>query len=135
VGGSDRSRGQSDQPSNHTPLLAADTPISDDDPHGSPSGIGQRLSAYARAEWAAAGGREGAVPRRLRVEGQLLDGDTLPLTRLRYGGSAARWGFAMYTWPARMGTKRPSCPPTLSLVPPEDALDCATGLYLGQPTS
>jgi hypothetical protein len=30
------------------------------------------------------------------VDGQLPDGDTLPLKRLRYGGSGARWGFAMY---------------------------------------
>jgi len=30
------------------------------------------------------------------VDGQHPNGDTLPLMRLRYGGSAARWGFAMY---------------------------------------
>ena len=30
------------------------------------------------------------------VTGRLPDGDTLPLMRLRYGGSAARWGFAIY---------------------------------------
>jgi len=30
------------------------------------------------------------------VQGQLHDGQTLPLMRLRYGGSAARWGFAIY---------------------------------------
>ncbi len=30
------------------------------------------------------------------VTGHLPDGDTLPLMRLRYGGSAARWGFAIY---------------------------------------
>jgi hypothetical protein len=30
------------------------------------------------------------------VDPQILDGDTLPLTRLRYGGSAAGWGFAIH---------------------------------------
>src|SRR5665811_1565061 len=31
----------------HTPLVAADTPISDDDPHGSPTGIDQDVPATA----------------------------------------------------------------------------------------
>ena len=30
------------------------------------------------------------------VEGQLPDGATLPLFRLRYGGSANSWGFAIH---------------------------------------
>ena len=30
------------------------------------------------------------------VTGRLKDGDTQPLMRLRYGGLAARWGFAIY---------------------------------------
>lgn len=30
------------------------------------------------------------------VNGQLLDGSTLPLFRLRYADSAATWGFAIY---------------------------------------
>jgi len=30
------------------------------------------------------------------VTARLPDGDTMPLMRLRYGGSAARWGFAVY---------------------------------------
>jgi hypothetical protein len=46
---------------------------------------------------AAAGGRDvrflDASP---YVDGQLLDGDTLPLMRQRYGGSAARRGFAIH---------------------------------------
>ncbi len=30
------------------------------------------------------------------IDGRLPDGETLPLMRLRYGGSAGRWGFALY---------------------------------------
>ncbi len=30
------------------------------------------------------------------VDGRLSDGDVLPLCRLRYGGSATFWGFAIY---------------------------------------
>ena len=46
---------------------------------------------------AAVGGRDvgfcGASP---YVDPQILDGNTLPLMRLRYGGSAASWGFAIH---------------------------------------
>ena len=47
------------------------------------------------------GGRSWSVDVRFRgafayVTGRLADGDTMPLMRLRYGGSAARWGFAIY---------------------------------------
>ncbi|WP_433345349.1 hypothetical protein ACQP25_23805 [Microtetraspora malaysiensis] len=31
------------------------------------------------------------------VEGELTDGERLPLMRLRYGGSAHRWGLAIHT--------------------------------------
>ena len=68
------------------------------------------------------------------VSGQLPDGTSLPLFRLRYSGSASTWGFAVYRashddyedsilpsgWPA--GT-------------PQEALDCACGLYLGDTTA
>jgi hypothetical protein len=30
------------------------------------------------------------------IDGELTDGTTLPLFRLRYGGSANRWGFAIH---------------------------------------
>lgn len=30
------------------------------------------------------------------IDGELSDGEILPLIRLRYGGLAARWGFALY---------------------------------------
>jgi hypothetical protein len=53
--------------------------------------------------------------------------------RLRYGGSAARWGFAMY--PAGKDGYDDAVLPTVAFaVLPEDALDCAAGLYLGDPT-
>jgi len=66
-------------------------------PASTKTSLQQRLSAHARAHWPQLAG----VTVRFRgafayVEGQLPDGETLPLMRLRYGGSAARWGFAMY---------------------------------------
>jgi len=66
-------------------------------PASTKASLQQRLSAHARAHWPQLAGVTvrfcGAFA---YVDGRLLDGGTLPLMRLRYGGSAARWGFAMY---------------------------------------
>jgi len=65
------------------------------------------------------------------VDGRLPDGDVVRLCRLRYTGSATTWGFAIYRashddyedsvlpngWPAGS---------------PQEALDCACSLYLGE---
>ena len=59
------------------------------------------------------------------IDAHLPDGEIMPLCRLRYGGSASIWGFAIYrashddyqTLPAH-GARAGS---------PEDALDCACG--------
>ena len=57
----------------------------------------------------------------------------LPFMRLRYGGSAARWGSAMY--PASKDGYEDAVLPTGAFAGlPEDALDCAAGLYLADPT-
>jgi len=66
-------------------------------PTSTKTSLGQRLSAHARTRWP-------AVDRvQLRFHGQfayisaqLPNGEVLPLCRLRYGGSASRWGFAIY---------------------------------------
>ena len=68
------------------------------------------------------------------VDGQLPDGETLPLMRLRYGGSAARWGFAMYLF-SKEGYEDAVLPTGAFAGLPEDALDCAAGLYLTDPSS
>jgi hypothetical protein len=61
---------------------------------------------------------------------RLPDGDTMPLMRLRYGGLAARWGFAVYL--ASKNARQESILPTSHTAgAPEDALDTACGLYLG----
>jgi len=58
----------------------------------------------------------------------------LKLCRLRYGGSASMWGFAIYR--ASHDDYQPSYLPTgHSAGGPEDALDTACGLYLGDPTA
>lgn len=123
----------------HAHFLADDTPISDDDPMAAPpastkTSLQQRLSEHARANWP----QLCDVTVRFRgafayVGGELPDGEILPLMRLRYGGSAARWGFAMYL-ASKDGYEDAVLPTGAFAGLPEDALDCAAGLYLGDPT-
>lgn len=104
-------------------------------PASTKASLQQRLSARARERWPDLAGVDvtfrGAFA---YVTGRLPDGDTLPLMRLRYGGSAARWGFAIYL--ASKACYEDSILPTGDLAgAPEDALDTACGLYLGDPTA
>ena len=66
-------------------------------PASTKTSLQQRLSAHTRQRWPQLSG----VDVRFRgafayVTAQLRDGDHIPLMRLRYGGSASRWGFAIY---------------------------------------
>lgn len=66
------------------------------------------------------------------VDGELADGESIKLMRLRYGGSASIWGFALYL--ASTDKYEDTILPTGSFAgTPEEALDCACGLYLAVP--
>jgi len=68
------------------------------------------------------------------IDGDLGDGEILKLCRLRYGGSATQWGFAIYR--ASHNDYEDSILPNRTFAgSPEQALDCACGLYLGDPTA
>jgi hypothetical protein len=68
------------------------------------------------------------------VDGVSPDGDVIPLCRLRYGGYATSFGFAIYL--ASRGMYEDSILPSGQFAgSPEEALDCACGLYLGDPTA
>ncbi|MFC7754144.1 hypothetical protein [Tsukamurella soli] len=68
------------------------------------------------------------------LDGVLADGEVLELCRLRYSGSASRWGFAIYR--AGHDDYEDSYLPTGHTTgTPEDALDTACGLYLNDPTA
>jgi hypothetical protein len=54
--------------------------------------------------------------------------------RLRHGGSASRWGFAVYL-ASRDGYEDSILPSGMFAGTPEEALDCACGLYLGEPAA
>lgn len=66
-------------------------------PESTKTSLAQRLRAHAQRSWP----QLARVHVRYRgqfayVEGELADGERLPLMRLRYGGSAHRWGSAVY---------------------------------------
>lgn len=64
------------------------------------------------------------------VDAEYPDGTRHPLCRLRYQGSASRWGFAI--WRASIdGYDENVVPIGLPVGTPEDALDTACGLYVG----
>ena len=95
----------------------------------------QRLAARARERWPQLAGitvrwhGEFAY-----VDGQLPDGATLPLMRLRYAGSAATWGFAIYR-ASHDDYERSILPTGYPAGTPQEALDCSCGLYLCDTTA
>ena len=68
------------------------------------------------------------------IDATLADGDQLKLCRLTYAGSASRWGFAIYR-ASHDDYQQAALPDGWPSGTPEDALDTACGLYLGDPTA
>lgn len=104
-------------------------------PASTKSSLQQRLSRHARDRWPALT----RVAVRFHgqfayIDGHLADGEVLPLCRLRYGGTASRWGFAIYL-ASKDGYQDSVLPNGYTAGSPEEALDCACGLYLNDPTA
>jgi hypothetical protein len=104
-------------------------------PDSTKTSLRQRLNTHARARWPALA----TVNVRYHgifayVDGQLATGTVLPLCRLRYNGSAHIWGFAIYL-ASRDGYQDNVLPSGLPAGSPEEALDCACGLYLNDPST
>lgn len=104
-------------------------------PDSTKASLASRLSGHAREHHP----ELTAVKVRFRadfayVDGVTKDGTSLPLCRLRYGGSAATWGFAVYL-ASRDGYEDSVLPSGRFAGSPEEALDCACGLYLSGPES
>ena len=99
-------------------------------PESTKANLTARLNSYARNRWPSLAG----IDVRFRtnfayVDGRTRDGTVLKLCRLRYGGSAHLWGFAIYR--ASHDDDEDSYLPTgTPLGTVEDALDCACNLYL-----
>lgn len=103
-------------------------------PESTKNSLLYRLNAHARAHWPQIQDLDVRYRGQFAyVQAELADGTTQPLIRLRYGGSAQHWGFGLYLASSDKYENQilPSGFPTGS---PEEALDCACGLYLDQLT-
>ena len=104
-------------------------------PESTKTSLRQRLLARARERWPQLSDitvrHRGAFA---YVTGHRPDGTTMPLFRLRYNGSATTWGFAIYraSHDDYENSYLPSGHPSGS---PQEALDCACGLYLNDITA
>jgi hypothetical protein len=111
-------------------MMAMATP-----PESTKISLRQRLHAHARTHWS----QVASLDFRYRgafayVDAHLPDGEVLPLLRLRYSGSAQHWGFGLYL--ASSGRYENQLLPTgFPSGTPEQALDCACGLYLDNPAT
>ncbi|WP_433660427.1 hypothetical protein ACQPW1_19890 [Nocardia sp. CA-128927] len=99
-------------------------------PASTKTSLGQRLRQHARDHWPQ------LVELHIRfhaqfayVEAELADGNRLPLLRLRYGSSASFWGFGLYL-ASNDKYQDQILPSGLPIGSPQEALDCACGLYL-----
>jgi hypothetical protein len=104
-------------------------------PESTKTSLGQRLRQRQRERWP--GLAIGDVRFRGRfayVDGELETGQLLPLCRVRYAGSASLWGFAIYL-ASRDGYGDSILPTGLPIGAPAEALDCACGLYLADPSA
>jgi hypothetical protein len=104
-------------------------------PQSTKTSLGQRLRTRARERWPALASvnirHRGAFA---YIDGQLADGTVLPLCRLRYTGYANQWGFAIYL-ASKDGYQDSILPSGHPAGTAEEALDCACGLYLNDPTA
>jgi hypothetical protein len=104
-------------------------------PESTKSSLAYKLAIRARERWP--GLADVKVTHRAGfayITGTTTDGEELRLCRLRYAGSASVWGFAIYR--ASHDDYQPSMLPSGATAgSPEDALDTACGLYLGDPTA
>jgi hypothetical protein len=104
-------------------------------PESTKTSLGQRLRQRQRERWPGLAGVHVRFRGRFAyVDGELPDGEVLALCRLRYTGWASLWGFAIYL-ASRDGYEDSILPSGLLVGTPEEALDCACGLYLADPSA
>jgi len=99
-------------------------------PESAKTSLDQRLRDHAATRWPQLSGlrvrHKGGFA---YIHGELGAGEVIPLMRLRYTGSAAHWGVALHL--ASTGKYENTILPAGGFAgTPEEALDCACGLYL-----
>jgi hypothetical protein len=104
-------------------------------PDSTKASLQQRLKAHATTRWPQI--HQVLIRHRAGfayIDAELADGTTEKLLRLRYGGSASRWGFAIYLY-SKNGYEDSFLPNGTPVGTPEEALDCAAGFYLNDPSA
>ena len=91
-------------------------------PGSTKDSLTSRLNSHARSRWPDLA----AVEVRFRANFAYVDG--------RYGGSAHTWGFALYR-ASHDDYEDSYLPSGMTAGSAEDALDCACGLYLNDPSA
>jgi hypothetical protein len=119
----------------HEILTGPHTPARHDEAHARHPGIDPQLDHRAAAgsrpeELATAGQSPGQIPRQLRLHHRRApQGERIPLFRLRYGGSAHSFGFAIYS-AARDRYQDAVLRTGLPTGTPQEALDTACTVHL-----
>jgi hypothetical protein len=104
-------------------------------PASTKTSLHQRLLARQRERWPQLADVQVRFRGRFAyVDGGLASGEVLPLCRLRYVDSASVWGFAIYL-ASRDGYQDSVLPSGRPAGTPQEALDCACGLYLNDPSA
>lgn len=104
-------------------------------PESTKISLQQRLTARARERWPALASVQARFRGRFAyIDGELDSGEVLALCRLRYAGSATVWGFAIYL-ASKDGYQDSVLPSGRPSGTPQEALDCACGLYLADPSA
>jgi len=115
--------------------LGDDGPIPATIPESTKTSLQQRLTARAQERWPALTDVQVRFRGRFAyVDGELDSGEMLALCRLRYAGSATVWGFAIYL-ASKDGYEDSLLPSGRPSGTPQEALDCACGLYLADPSA
>jgi hypothetical protein len=104
-------------------------------PVSTQTSLWQRLTSHARQRWP----QIKTISTRYRagfayIDAELDEGESLRLCRLRYGGSAHQWGFAIYR-ASHDDYEDSYLPSGYHVGTCEEALDTACGLYLNDPTA
>jgi choline dehydrogenase-like flavoprotein len=104
-------------------------------PESTKTSLTQRLNIYAQTRWPDVERIEVRFRANFAyVSARLRDGGDVPLCRLRYSGSASIWGFAFYR--ASHDDYENNLLPTGNFAgSPEQALECAGGVYLDDITA
>ena len=104
-------------------------------PRSTKESLTSRLRSHAKTRWPELGHLDVRFRANFAyVDAQHHDGSVLKLCRLRYGGSASIWGFAIYR-ASHDDYEDAVLPSGMPVGSPEEALDCACGLYLNDPTA